>query len=156
MFYTQAITNLSFYMKNHKFIFLLMFNIFGVMVHAQSPIGTWVTIDDRRKVDIAHVKIYEDDGMLYGKVTKLLPQALTRTCEGCSGKQKDQSVVGMVMIKDVKPDGDNYWSQGNILDPKSGRFFNCSMWLDDPNTLKVRGSFGISLIGRTQTWKRLF
>ncbi len=141
-------------MKNHLFIILIFF-ITGIIVHAQSPIGSWVTIDDKRNVDIAHVKIYKEDGRLFGKITKLLPEARTRTCEGCSGKQKDKSVVGMVMMMDVKPDGDNYWTQGKILDPKSGRLFNCSIWLDNPNTLKVRGSFGISLIGRTQTWRRL-
>jgi uncharacterized protein (DUF2147 family) len=29
------------------------------------------------------------------------------------------------------------------------------MTLTDPNTLEVRGYIGISLIGRTDTWKRL-
>lgn len=142
-------------MKNHIFNFLLLFHFAGVIAHTQTPVGTWITIDDKRQVDIAQVKIYEKNGMFYGKVTKLLPDALTRTCEGCSGDQKGQPVEGMIMIRDMKPNGDNYWSNGKILDPKSGRHFNCSMWLEDPNTLKVRGSFGISLIGRTQTWKRL-
>lgn len=141
-------------MKNYFSIFALSF-ISIVVASAQSPVGTWVTIDDKRKVDIAHVKIYKEDNMLYGKVLKLLPTARVRTCEGCSGDLKNHPLQGMTLIKEVKPNDKKYWSDGKLLDPKSGRQYNCSIWLDDPNTLKVRASFGISLIGRTQTWKRL-
>jgi uncharacterized protein (DUF2147 family) len=40
------------------------------------------------------------------------------------------------------------------MDPKSGKTYKCSMDFDGKDTLKVRGFIGISLIGRTQTWKR--
>lgn len=141
-------------MKKYSFVLLIII-ITSALATAQSPLGTWVTIDDKRNVDIAHVKIYKKDDMLFGKVVKLLPEARVRTCEGCSGDRRGKSIQGMVMITDVKPDGDKYWSGGKIFDPKSGRHYNCSIWLDDLNTLKVRASFGISLIGRTQTWKRI-
>lgn len=150
----QHTTNFSAHMKKCLFALILIFTT-SIMADAQSPVGTWITIDDKRNVDIAHVKIYKKDDMLYGKVVKLLPEARVRTCEGCSGERKGKSIQGMVMITDVKDNGDKYWSGGKLLDPKSGRHYNCSIWLDDPNTLKVRASFGISLIGRTQTWKRL-
>lgn len=139
-----------------KYITILVISLSSIVVTlAQSPEGTWVTIDDKRNVDIAHVKIFKEDGMLYGKVLKLLPEARVRTCEGCSGDLKDKPLKGVTLITDVKPTGNKYWSKGKLLDPKSGRQYSCSIWLDDPNTLKVRASFGISLIGRTQTWRRL-
>lgn len=141
-------------MKKYLLFFQLLI-IIQTTLAAQSPVGTWVTKDDKRNVDIAHVKIYEEDGQLHGKVLKLLPEARTRTCEGCSGDQKGKPVDGMTLIKNLKHDGDKYWSDGKLLDPKSGRQFDCSIWLDDKDTLKVRASFGISLIGRTQTWRRL-
>ena len=125
------------------------------MMTAQSPVGVWVTRDDKRNVDVAHVKIYQEKGQLYGKVVKLLPEARTLTCMGCSGDQKGKSLVGMTLIEKLEQDGEKYWSHGKLLDPKTGRQFDCSIWLDDKDTLKVRASFGISLIGRTQTWRRL-
>ena len=124
-------------------------------ISAQSPIGTWVTIDDKRQVDIAHVKIYKEDGKLHGKVVKLLPEARNRTCKGCSGEEKGRPIEGMTLIKDIESNGDQYWTNGTLFDPNSGRNFDCTLWLDEPNVLKVRASFGISLLGRTQTWKRL-
>lgn len=131
----------------------VIFSAFAVS--AQSPIGMWVTIDDKREVDIAHVRIYQEDGKLYGKVVKLLPAARNRTCKGCSGDEKGRSIVGMTLIRDIEPNGDRYWSNGKLFDPNSGRNFDCTLWLDDPDVLKVRASFGLSLLGRTQTWKRL-
>ena len=138
-----------------RLVLLVCSVIYSFSLQAQSPLGTWVTIDDKRQVDIAHVKIYKQDDMIYGKVVKLLPEARNKVCEGCPGDKKDKSIVGMTLIWDVKRDGEEYWSDGTLMDPKSGRQFDCALWLDDPNTLKVRASFGISLLGRTQTWKRL-
>lgn len=40
-------------------------------------------------------------------------------------------------------------------DPNSGKTYSCKLKLVDADTLKVRGYIGISLIGRTETWKRL-
>ena len=37
-----------------------------------TPVGVWKTIDDESGKAKSHVKIYERNGKLYGKVTKLL------------------------------------------------------------------------------------
>lgn len=137
-----------------RIVLLFVFFLSGYMIKAQTPKGVWVTIDDKRNVDIAHVKIFNEDGVLFGKVIELLPEAQTRTCEGCPGNKKGESLIGMTLIRNLTKKG-KYWTGGKLLDPKSGRYFDCSLWLDDANTLKVRASFGISLLGRTQTWRRL-
>ena len=54
----------------------------------------------------------------------------------------------------LKKDGDE-WSGGKILDPENGKSYKC--WIqviDDGRRLKVRGYIGISLLGRTQYWKK--
>lgn len=124
-------------------------------IQAQTPVGTWVTIDDKRQVDIAHIRIYQEDGKLFGQVVKLLPNAQNRTCNGCEGHEKGRSIVGMTLIRDVISMDEKYWGKGKLFDPNSGREFDCAMWLDTPDILKVRASFGLSIIGRTQTWTRL-
>lgn len=141
-------------MKKCLFIALLPV-LTALYMQAQTPVGTWVTTDDKRNVNIAHVEIFKKDGKLHGKVIRLLPEARTRTCSGCSGDLKGKSIEGMTMIWDVQPEDDKYWSGGKLLDPNSGRKYDCSIWLDSDDTLKVRASFGISLLGRTQTWNRL-
>jgi len=51
-------------------------------------------------------------------------------------------------------DGDGEWSGGTIYDPNNGKTYSCKLKLTGPDTLKVRGYIGISLIGRSETWKR--
>jgi uncharacterized protein (DUF2147 family) len=49
---------------------------------------------------------------------------------------------------------DKEWIDGTIYDPKKGKEYSCKAKMIDKNTLDVRGYIGISLIGRTDTWKR--
>jgi uncharacterized protein (DUF2147 family) len=59
----------------------------------------------------------------------------------------------MVIVKDLILE-DDVWEEGTILDPKSGKVYDCYINLEDANTLKVRGYLGFSFLGRTQIWKR--
>ena len=52
-------------------------------------------------------------------------------------------------------DGDGEYEGGTIYDPENGKTYKCIMTLKDENTLDVRGYIGFSLIGRTDTWKRV-
>ncbi len=53
-----------------------------------------------------------------------------------------------------KESGDS-WTSGSILDPESGEVYSSKLWMEDANTLRVRGYAGLlDLFYRTQTWKR--
>ena len=54
----------------------------------------------------------------------------------------------------VFDEDDKEWNNGKIYDPKKGKEYSCKVKMVDKNTLDVRGFIGISLIGRTDTWKR--
>lgn len=138
-------------MKVIPSVLLLLFQ--GVFINAQSPLGTWVTIDDKRNVEIALVEVFENQDQLFGRVLELLPAALTRTCERCPGDLKGKPLEGVVLIRNLKSKN-GHWTGGKFLDPKSGREFDCSLWMEDDNTLKIRASIGFSFLGRTQTWNR--
>ena len=116
--------------------------------------GTWITTDDETGNQKSEVLIFKENGKLYGKITKLLlPEDQGKKCINCKGKNKDQSIVGMLIINDLQLD-DYSWEDGTILDPKSGKVYDCNIEFEDNNTLKVRGYIGFSLLGRTQIWKR--
>tara|TARA_B100000989_G_C19446010_1_gene429515 strand:+ start:353 stop:727 length:375 start_codon:yes stop_codon:yes gene_type:complete len=116
--------------------------------------GTWITTDDETGKQKSEVFIYKENGKLYGKITKLLlPEDEGKICIYCKGKNKDKSIKGMVIINDLQLD-ENTWEDGTILDPKSGKVYDCNIGFEDINTLKVRGYLGFSLLGRTQIWKR--
>jgi len=127
----------------------------STLLYAQStPIGVWKTIDDETGEARSHVEIYDENGVLYGKVIKLLQNSEDTVCEKCPGDKKDQPLVDMIIMWDVEAYKD-YWSYGEIMDPENGKIYKCSVWLQDDNTLKVRGYIGMSILGRNQFWYRI-
>lgn len=120
-----------------------------------TPIGVWKTIDDNTGEAKSHIEIYEtEDGKFQGKIIKLLQVAEDTTCEACPDDKKDQPLLEMVIVWNLKAHKD-YWSYGMIMDPENGKIYKCSVWLEDNNTLKVRGYIGFSALGRSQKWYRV-
>ena len=125
------------------------------LLFAQSPVGVWKTIDDNSGEARSHVKIYEEGGKLFAKITKLLEEDPDILCDACKGKRANQPVMGMVIMEKMEKNG-SVWSKGTILDPESGNTYKCKIWLDekDKSQLKVRGIHWTGLY-RTQTWHRI-
>ena len=124
----------------------------GLAVAAEPPVGTWKTIDEKTGKPVSEVQISEQDGKLTGKITGLTePNDKTgkpKTCTACKGDDKDKPIIGLVIIKDLKPDGDRY-KGGTILDPEDGKVYKAEIWTED-GKLKVRGYLGVFY--KTQTW----
>lgn len=140
-----------------KGIFLSIVFLMSTISIAQthSVIGKWKTIDDETGKPVAIVDIYEMRGKIYGKVIEVFnPKNKTRVCENCSGSDKDKPIVGLTVIKGLTKEGNEY-TNGKILDPKSGRLYKCFIELDGSEKLKVRGYIGFALLGRSQIWHRL-
>ncbi|HZZ02005.1 DUF2147 domain-containing protein [Paraburkholderia sp.] len=136
---------------------VLLASAVTAMAQTDSPIGTWQTIDDHTGQPKALVQITpESGGSLSGKVIKGLNanDQPDRRCTECTDARKDQLILGMTIINDLKKDGDA-WDHGQILDPENGKVYKCKMHLEDGgNKLIVRGYIGVSLLGRSQTWIR--
>ncbi|HYO68373.1 MAG TPA: DUF2147 domain-containing protein [Archangium sp.] len=122
-----------------------------------SAVGRWTTIDDETKKPKSVVTIYEEGGKLYGKIEKLFREPNEEQnplCDKCEGALKNQPIIGMVILRDLKKDG-NEWTGGTILDPANGKTYKCKLAIEDGGKkLKLRGFIGIALIGRTQYWVR--
>ena len=142
------------------FVFLLAF--FAQTAAAQTSIsgktcvGTWKTIDDETGKARSHVRIYEaTDGKFYGKIEQLLNRTADEdkdpNCDVCPGDRKGKKVIGMTIVRGMVKESNRY-SQGFILDPKKGKEYDCTLWLSEKDTLKVRGWWGP--VYRTQTWYR--
>ena len=128
--------------------------LIGFTATAQSVTGTWKTIDDNTGEARSYIEVYEQNGRLYGKIVRLLQRPADFTCDNCPGDLKDKPLVGMVILEDLQPYKD-YYSYGTIMDPESGKVYKCNLWLEDANTLGVRGYVGMSALGRTQNWVRV-
>lgn len=124
---------------------------------ADTPVGTWETIDDKTGQPKSLVEITADsNGVLSGKLVKGLGPTADpeRRCTACKDANKDQLIRGMTIISGLKKDDDE-WNGGTILDPESGKTYKCKMYLEDNGQkLVVRGYIGFALVGRSQTWNR--
>lgn len=145
-------------MKSLK-TYLLFFGIAFFSItsfQAQNIIGQWKTVDDETGETKSIVELYKDNGKIYGKIVQLLlPEDKGKLCDQCKGKDHNQPIEGMVIVKGLTKDKDNEYSGGTILDPKKGKEYTCKMWIDkdEPNTLNVRGY--VAFFYRTQKWYRV-
>lgn len=122
-----------------------------------TPVGVWRIVDETGDPK-ALITISEKDGEYVGALTKSLGRsdALERRCNDCTDWRKGRKLQGLEIIRGLRKasDSDEY-TGGKILDPDSGSEYGCKMRVvDGGRKLEVRGYFGISLLGRTQTWIR--
>jgi uncharacterized protein (DUF2147 family) len=120
----------------------------------QAAVGHWQVINDEGKPG-GQVETYLVNGKLFGKVTQPRPGRLPgAVCEKCSGDLKNQPIQGLIILRNFKPEG-NDWTGGTVVDPENGKEYKGKIWTAGNETLLLRGFVGFSLLGRTQTWKRL-
>ncbi|NVK51529.1 MAG: DUF2147 domain-containing protein [Flavobacteriaceae bacterium] len=137
-----------------KILFLLLM-LSSTLSFSQSIIGKWKSIDEKTGKDESIIEIYFEKGKYYGKIIQLLnPEKKGAICEKCTGKNKNKSIKGLVIINGLKKNG-NEWSGGKVLDPKNGKEYKCFITFKDKNTLKLRGYIGFSVFGRTTYWYRV-
>ena len=121
-----------------------------------TPVGLWKTIDDETKQEKSHVRISESNGVLTGKIEKIVdPTKLDSKCVKCSDERKDQPILGMVIFNGPKQDAKDkaIWEGGEILDPNKGKSYRMRLRvLDDGKKLEMRGY--IAFLHRDQEWIR--
>ena len=124
---------------------------------AQStPAGLWKTIDDDGRTEKSLVRITDANGVLTGRVEKLLdpsskPDAV---CEHCSDERKGQPVVGMAILRNLRRGDGEWWEGGDVTDPKNGKTYKARVrTVEDGRKLQMRGYIGP--LYRTQTWIRV-
>jgi uncharacterized protein (DUF2147 family) len=129
----------------------------SALAQEATPVGRWTTIDDETKKPKSVIAIYEEGGKLFGKIEKIFPepnQPENPVCDKCEGTLKGQPIIGMVIMRDLKKDDDE-WTGGTILDPSNGKTYKCKIAVENGGKkLKVRGFVGMSMFGRTQHWVR--
>jgi len=138
-----------------KIKLLILLLTLPLISFSQEVIGKWKTIDDVTGNAKSIVEVYEENGKVYGKVSKILTVGEeNKVCSECKGDLKNEPITGMVILQNLSKDGDE-WNGGTILDPNNGKTYKCYITLENDEKLKVRGYIGFSLIGRTQYWYKV-
>ena len=137
-------------------VLFVSFLIFSGSVNAQIQIiGKWKTIDDDTGEPKSIVEIYKKGEKLFGRVDRILNEERRKNlCTKCDGDDHNKPIEGLVIIKGLEKDGEEY-GDGTILDPEKGKVYRCKIWIDEdnPNVLNVRGY--IAFLFRTQKWIRV-
>lgn len=132
----------------------------GGLAHADgSPVGTWWSFDDDGKQRKAEVVITERDGVLTGRIVRLLDGRVAKDlrCELCEDSRKGAPLAGLEILSELKADADepDKWVGGRVLDPGSGKVYKAELTvMDHGQHLKVRGYRGVPAFGRSQVWTR--
>lgn len=131
----------------------------GSMAFAQELSGLWQQIDDKTGSPKALIEIKtEADGSYTGTITKVTPrQGYTprEKCIKCPAPYTDKPILGLDVIKGLKPTTKNNFAHGQVLDPLTGKIYDLKGRISaNGKRLTLRGYIGISAIGRTQTWIR--
>ena len=128
-----------------KILLMMAFAVISLTAYSQDIFGTWIT-----ESGDGNVEIYENNGKIYGKIVWLEKGPDTKDTHNPDAKIKERKLIGVNLLSGLTKKGDKY-EGGKIYDPKSGKTYKCTIWLDGKN-LKVRGILGI--FHSTQTWKR--
>jgi len=118
--------------------------------------GLWRTIDDRTGKPRAVIRIWAEHGRLRGRIEhryRKPRESKDPVCRRCTGARRGQRVIGMVVLWHHRLERGGRWSGGRVLDPEMGKDYPGRLWLEGPDTLKVRGYWGP--FHRTQSWHRL-
>jgi uncharacterized protein (DUF2147 family) len=124
-----------------------------------SPVGLWQAVDSDTKQPTGWFLIDDHNGVFDGIIAKMFlkpgedPNAI---CDKCKDDRKDHTWLGLEIIRGMKPEGDNKYGGGTILDPRDGKIYKATMKVTpDGQTLVVRGYIGFEMLGQNQFWTRL-
>lgn len=150
--------------KNMKKVVLIFLSILTVNIttfgysiadNADAIIGFWKTGDGK-----GIVQIYKQGDAYFGKIVWLQEPNDPKTGKPKLDTKNDdpiaktKPILGLVNLRDFKFIKKDSWKEGKIYDPKTGNDYSSKITMIDMNTIEVRGYVGISLIGKTDTWKR--
>jgi uncharacterized protein (DUF2147 family) len=116
-------------------------------------VGDWYT--PRRE---AKIRIYRCESSFCGKIVWIQKQEETgeviRDTNNPVKALRDRPVLGIEILREVRPQGGSVWSVGKLYDPKSGKSYKGKARLEGENKLVLRGYVLIPLFGRSETWIR--
>jgi uncharacterized protein (DUF2147 family) len=123
--------------------------------NADKIVGTYLAPDGTSKME------FFKDGKTYsGKIVWLKNPNDPKTnkpntdTENPDKSKRNQPILGLVIAKNLKFNGKNTWEDGTIYDPNTGKTWDCNITLEG-SSLKIKGYWKFSWIGKAETWFRL-
>ena len=153
------------------FIFIIVSAV--CFAQADPAEGYWLSIDDKTNKVNAGWQIYQENGVLLGKVLSLADLPKDTVAVRCNpgyrgfpvpGKVNEMPVAGPPWIFGLVKRAVGDWRGGNVINPEDGKMYNCRIVFHPAGSrvnrvtievdyLEMRGEIGLG-IGRSQYWRR--
>ena len=120
---------------------VLMFLSVMVLGQANQVVGIWLTSEGDSQVEITR----KSDNKYYGRLVWLKDPLNEEGRTKIDDKNPDKAMQnrplkGLELLKGFTYNNDNKeWAGGTIYDPQNGKTYDCYMWLDGNNSLKIKG-----------------
>ena len=131
---------------------------------ADAILGTWST-EDRYGNRDAVVEIARRGEVFVGTVVwvkyrvypdddpKGMAGETIRDRENPDPALRERPILGLPILQGLRFNGEQ-WVGGQIYSPREGATYRAKLWLEDRQTLKVRGYVGMPVFGMNATWRR--
>ncbi|RYD80171.1 MAG: DUF2147 domain-containing protein [Sphingobacteriales bacterium] len=140
--------------KFQLFLLLLVAISFNAIAQSKDAIvGKWLNPSGEGQIEI-----YKKGDKYYGKLAWLKEPNLNgkpkTDSKNPTANLQSRPLLNLEILKDFVYD-DGKWTDGTIYDPKSGKTYSCNISLKGNDMMTVRGYIGISLLGRSETFRRV-
>lgn len=123
---------------------------------ADDILGLWISKNNDLKVEI-----FKQNNKYFGKIiwfycppnTPIMKAYLD--VENPNKSLKKQPWLGMINVSNLEFSDSQYWKNGSIYDPNSGRTYSAIVKKISHNTLIVRGYWGFEFIGKSLEFTKL-
>ncbi|MBE8721671.1 DUF2147 domain-containing protein [Sphingobacterium pedocola] len=135
----------------NKLIFTLCALVMSVALFAQTSdpiIGKWQNPSGEGRIEV-----YKKGDKYFGKLY-WIKDAAKKDINNPDEKLRSRNIQGLEILTNFTKKSSTY-EGGQIYDPKSGKTYSCKMSIKGADQLDIRGYVGVSLLGRTETWKRV-
>ena len=144
-------------MLQRKFFFILFLAFRTLTSFAQNKdavISKWLSATGDGQIEI-----YKRSDKYFGKLSWIKEPNDEKGKPKLDSKNPNTSLrvkplLGLEILKDFIFESGK-WTDGTIYDPNTGKTYSCNLTLKENGQLNIRGYIGISLIGRSETWKRV-
>ena len=140
-----------------KLIVLLFLGVYAMAGFAQEAdkiVGIWWNDEKTSKI-----KVEKEDGKYIGTIVYMIPEKYEdgeppKDDENPDKALQSRSIVGLQILSGLKYDADDKeWDDGTIYDPKSGKTYDCYVWLESNELMKLKGYVaGIKWMGKSSEW----
>jgi len=134
--------------------FLSIYTLAGFAQEADIIVGIWWNEEKTSKIEVE-----KKDGKYIGTIVYMIPEKYENGAPPLDDENPDESlrsrsVVGIQILNDLQFDAKKEeWKDGTVYDPKSGKTYECYVWLDGNSTMKLKGFVaGIRWIGKSSEW----